>query len=323
MTRNKLYFGISILVLAVMIGWTFHSMLSGGEDEEPYHISIIVNDSNNDRWIALRLGLEQAAKDNNIDLNYVSTGKFSSVEEELALIYRELESGAEGIIVQMISGEETADIADISAKAALVLLESDVKPENVYALVEPDNVEIGRMLVESVRKDFDGELEGKKIGILSGGRQQLSVQQRLQGVEEGLEEEAVTIVWNMELLYPYAAEDGQLERLEEVDIVIALGNDETEILADYLYAQDGTETVCKLYGVGCSEKAVYYLDKGIIQTLVTPNEFNMGYRSLEAAAAQIQYYSEKAKSSRVGSIAVNRANMYDEENEKILFPNVQ
>ncbi|MCM1143565.1 MAG: substrate-binding domain-containing protein [Blautia sp.] len=323
MTRNKLYFGISILVLAALIGWTFYSMLSGEEDEEPHLVSVIVNDSNNDRWIALRLGLEQAAKDYNIDLNYVSTGKFTNAEEEMALIYRELESGAEGIIVQMISGEETTDIADISTKASLVLLESDVTPEDVYALVEPDNVEIGRMLAESVKEDFGEELEGKKIGILSGGRQQLSVQQRLQGVEEGFREDAVTIVWNRELHYPYAAEDGQLERLEEVDIMIALGNDETEILADYLYAQSGTETICKLYGVGCSEKAVYYLDKGMIQTLVTPNEFNMGYRSMEAVAAQIQYYSEKAKSSQVGCIAVNRANMYDEENEKILFPNVQ
>ncbi|MCM1088212.1 MAG: substrate-binding domain-containing protein [Muribaculaceae bacterium] len=323
MTRNKLYFGISILVLAVMIGWTFYSMVSGEEDEEPHLVSVIVNDSNNDRWIALRLGLEQAAKDYNIDLNYVSTGKFATVEEEMALIYRELESGAEGIIVQMISGEETTDIADISTKASLVLLESDVTPEDVYALVEPDNVEIGRMLAESVREDFGEELGGKKIGILSGGRKQLSVQQRLQGVEEGFREDAVTIVWNRELLYPYAAEDGQLERLEEVDIMIALGNDETEILADYLYTQSGTETICKLYGVGCSEKAVYYLDKGMIQTLVTPNEFHMGYRSMEAVAAQLQYYSEKAKSSQVGCIAVNRANMYDEENEKILFPNVQ
>jgi len=66
-------------------------MLGVNKEEKKYSVSVIVNDSNNDRWIAMREGLEQAAKDDDIQLNYVSTGVFASEDEEKALIEREVE----------------------------------------------------------------------------------------------------------------------------------------------------------------------------------------------------------------------------------------
>lgn len=326
MTGNKFYLRMSILILTVIIIWTSYNMLGGGKEEDSHLVSVIVNDSNNDRWIALRLGLEQAAKDYNIDLNYVFTGKFADWEEEKAVIYRELDNGAEGIIVQMISGaeEEESDFADISSKAALMLLESDIKPENLYALVEPDNIGIGRAVADSIKQDFGTELKGRKIGILSGNQNRISVRQRLQGVKEGLTGEDVEIIWCVEDMEFY---DGETTAAQEqtilADIVIALGNTETEKMIDYMLLDEEFREKSVLYGVGCSEKAVYYLNKGMVKTLVVPNEFNMGYQGMEALAMQLQYHSDKAEGSRVDYLVVNRSNMYDQEMQKVLFPIVQ
>ena len=80
MKRNRLYFGILSLILLLIIAWASYSMLHVGKQEETHIVSVIVNDSNNDRWIALHQGLEQASDDYNIDLNFVSTGKFASVD---------------------------------------------------------------------------------------------------------------------------------------------------------------------------------------------------------------------------------------------------
>lgn len=323
MTGNKFYFRISILVLVVIISWTSYHILDNGKEEESYPVSVIVDDSNNDRWIALRLGLEQAARDYQIDLNYVFTGKLTNAEEEKGFINRELENGAKGIIVQMISSEEDAvELGEILSKAAFVLLESDVKPENLYALVEPDNIGIGKAIANAVKEDFGEELNGKKIGILSGNQNQVSLQQRLSGVEEGFMEETVDIVWCIENRNTVERDNLQLAEAETVDLIIALENDETEKMVDYMLMEETDDTPL-LYGVGCSEKTVYYLNKGIIKTLVVPNEFSMGYQSMEAMANQLQYHSDKAESGQVDYLVIDRTNMYDKENQKVLFPIAQ
>ena len=91
---------------------------------------------------------------------------------------------------------------------------------------------------------------------------------------------------------------------------------------DYLQADTSYKRQFMIYGEGCSDKTVYYLDKGIIKSLVVPNEFNMGYQSVHTIAEQIKYKFSSAESTTVESLVINRQNLY-EENQKILFPIVQ
>ena len=328
MTRDKFYFGMLVLVFLSIIIWTSYAMDNDEKEAESYRVSVIVNDSNNDRWIALRQGLEQAARDYNIDLNYVSTGRLSSVEEEIAIINREMENGAEGIIVQMVSSEENIlQMMETTVRPAMILLESDVKPENQYSLAGPDNTEIGRAVADAIKRDFDKELDGKRIGILSGNLNRLSMHQRLQGLKDGLADAPIEIVWEHSHDDRIEGNQVQYDQLEQVDILIALENDETERMVDLMLSEteseeEDEETLC-LYGVGYSEKAVYYLDKGVISTLVVPNEFNLGYQSMRAVADQLKYHLDKSEDSQVDYLVIDRVNMYDEENQKVLFPIVQ
>ena len=61
----------------------------------------------------------------------------------------------------------------------------------------------------------------------------------------------------------------------------------------------------------------------MITALVVPNEFNMGYQSMRSIAKQLQYKLSSADSEQVDSLVVKKENLYDEENQKILFPIVQ
>ena len=299
MKKNRIYFGLLILALVVTIVWTSAGMLGVNKEEKKYSVSVIVNDSNNDRWIAMREGLEQAAKDDDIQLNYVSTGVFASEDEEKALIEREVENGADGIIVQLVSSEDTYAVFEkIDSSVAVMLLETDAVSEGVYSVTAPDNLWIGEALAQTVLQDYGDSLSEKKIGILSGNQNQLSMQQRLGSVKK-------------------------LQADEPVDILITLGNAETETAVDYLQADTSYKRQFMIYGEGCSDKTVYYLDKGIIKSLVVPNEFNMGYQSVHTIAEQIKYKFSSAESTTVDSLVINRQNLYDEENQKTLFPIVQ
>lgn len=50
MKKNRIYFGLLILALVVTIVWTSAGMLGVNKEEKKYSVSVIVNDSNNDRW---------------------------------------------------------------------------------------------------------------------------------------------------------------------------------------------------------------------------------------------------------------------------------
>ncbi len=320
MNRNRLYFGLLIFVLVITIVWTSVGMLGVNMEEKTYNVSVIVNDSNNDRYIAMREGLEQAAKDNNIQINYVSTGVLVNEKEESALIQREVENGADGIVVQLISSEDTYEIFDkLEASVAVMLLETDSKAEGMYALTAPDNMKIGQLLAQAAIDDNKKNIAEKKIGILCGNQNQLSMQQRLKGVEETLQENKAQAAWT--LLSSQELEE--VQKKEPVDILITLGNDETEAAVDYLLSETGHKKRFSIYGEGCSEKAVYYLDKGMITALVVPNEFNMGYQSIYELSKQLKYRLSSADSTVVDSLLVDKDNLYDEENQKILFPIVQ
>lgn len=324
MTRNKFFFYMLVFFCVSIIAWASYAMIGGEKEEEPYRISVIVNDSNNDRWIALRQGLEQAAKDYHIALNYVSTGKLKNAGEETALIRRELENGAQGVIVQAITDEtEPFELSKLSGQTAFILLESDAGLGGRYTVVGPDNKEIGKALAQALIQDFGESLSGKAIGILSGNSSGFALQQRQQGLSEGLRGQETVIAWDIRIMESGPQEEQErFAEMELPDIMIALDNDGTERMIDVMQSDEG-KADCALYGVGGSEKAVYYLDKGVLKTLVVPNEFKMGYQSMEAAANRLQYHTEQAQACEVDYLVVEQADMYEPGNQKVLFPIVQ
>ncbi len=326
MKRNNVHFVLVLLTLVVILIWSTVEMLHEDSEKEPYMISVIVSDSNDAHWVAMRDGLEQAAQNNNVILNYVSTSKFESIEDEFAVINRELERGVDGLILQLVdAGADSEILSQIASRTALMLIETDVNPQELYAYTGPDNTELGFALTELITDDFGTSIAGKRVGILVGEPDRLAILQRLEGVRKGLEQSGAEIVWEI----TGSAESVRLkldtrQTIDKADILFALDNRETELAVDYLSGLSAAGRAgTHLYGIGNSEKVVYYLDKGLIEYLVVPNEFNMGYQSIEALAEQLEYRGQRAKSEKVEYRTVNRTSLYDEENQKLLFPIVQ
>ena len=107
------------------------------------------------------------------------------------------------------------------------------------------------------------------------------------------------------------------------DIVVALENDETERAVDYMEENPEAVSGCALYGIGNSEKIVYYLDQGVIQALLVPNEFHMGYQSVEELAMKLGYHTTEKRNVTTGYLLIDKDTLYDAANQKILFPIVQ
>ena len=188
MNRYRFYRGILVLFLVLIGLWMIQKEQDRRQESERYMVSVIVSDSNNDRWIAMKQGMEQAAGDFHIDLNIISPGPFATLEEELEVVRREVSNNVDGVILQMVSSEQAYEALEgIFTKEAVIFLETDIEPEEYFVSVVPDHIGMGAALADCILKDYGERIEGKKIGILGGNQKQISMQQRLSGFTKQME----------------------------------------------------------------------------------------------------------------------------------------
>lgn len=323
MKKNNLYLGLIVSIILIVIFYVSYGMLNIGKEEPYYSVSVIVDNSSNDRWNSFKEGLNQGAEENRIHLNIVSTSEFSSLDEECQIISRELENGADGVIVEMCaSDDEDGQFSEIVLNKPVVLVDTDVKSSSLFTTVMPDNYRLGEAIAQAVSEGEASSLEGLKIGILGGNQNKLSLQQRLQGVSDVLNEEKAEIAWQVLTSVPaYSQSLEDYIRKNPVDILIALENDVTEWAVDFLMGNKDIRS--SLYGEGRSEKSVYYLDKGMIQALIVPNEYYMGYQSMGLMAQKLDQYMFPVENGVVDFLTVTKEKLYDQEIGKILFPVVR
>ena len=74
-----------------------------------------------------------------------------------------------------------------------------------------------------------------------------------------------------------------------------------------------------LYGIGGSDQNVNALDEGIIQSMLVPDVFMMGYNSVQLMVQRIKFPHER-KEKIIDFYTINKENMFSKQNESILFP---
>ena len=296
-----------------------------------YQISVIVDDSNSARWDSFQTGLRQAARENGIRLNYVTTDFEGSPEQEKNLIDQEIENGADAVIVQLCSGSGGIDIlSDLPANVYIEIIDNNVEIDELdnsrISYIGADSVQVSSELATRIGQDY-GDLTGVRIGILAGNLKLASVQERIDAFKEVSQGAGAQIVFSVEATELSEREIGELVSINDADILVALDNDVTETAADYIqmvdsynsYPTNGQKNV-KLYGIGCSPENLNDLDQGIIGGMVVINEYEMGYMAINSLVYVLKDEHNKMSDYTVGYAYVTGETMYDEGNQQILFP---
>ncbi|MCR4739393.1 MAG: substrate-binding domain-containing protein [Lachnospiraceae bacterium] len=319
--RRSQYIWLWVIILLLILGVSAYMILFADRKRDPVRLSVILSDSGNDCYTAVKQGMDQAAFDNDMEITYVNTDRFGSITDELNILKREAESGANAIIFEPVASDGYEEFLSAnSGSCPMVLLDSDVIPEDRYSKVDEDNKAVGECLYEAVLSGNGGSLEGLKIGMITAYTGQEAVKERTEALLSHKDlKDAVSCIINI---------DGKDEaglygtlNSDPVDVIIAMGSYETQKAIDYI-TDNGLEGTVKLYGAGYSEKSIHFMDMGVVTFLCLTNEFNKGYLSVEAAYSQLKHGGIVRKT--VNEVfAVNRENMYDEEFQKVLFPVVQ
>lgn len=310
---------IIIGILFVVFGVTSYLAVFSDREEEKKKISVIIGESMDERWVIVKEGMEQAASDFGVALNIVLTDRISDPDEQQELLLREIAGGANGIIVEPVAGTGWSEfMSEHQGNVAITLVGSDFVPENVYDCVAPDSYEMGRQLGSALLADSKLGDDNLRIGMLASATPNFAAEQCLKGFLEIIPGD--NIIWRMD---PDSRLDSDIIRetnLNDINVLVAFESRMTEKMID-ISVNGNFDQFPKLYGTGYSEKAIYYLDKGIVTRLVMTNEFNLGYLAVESAATKQS--PEGLKYPKFDIYLVDQDNLYDDAFQKILFPLVQ
>ena len=264
-------------VLGVMVLLLAFLMLREKNVDRSYQISVIVENADDKQWSAFKYGLKMAAEDKGAEMVMVSTGAALSQEEEKKLIEEEIKNGADGVIIQPVSGEDTQQILKkFSNKAEIMLIDDTLSDTEEFPVIQPDAYAMGKALAEELLKDYGGNLEGKTLGILTGKESRSSAEKE-KGFTETLKDTGAKLIWS-DTKKPEIEGNTFWESKPEVDFIIALDDDSLTAAGEGAAANNLHGAIA--YGIGNSTEAVYYLDTGAVECLVVPDMFHVGYESL-------------------------------------------
>lgn len=285
MMNNKKGFVLTEVILMIMVIGLALMMILGQNKKALDKVSVILENAGDSQWSALKYGLKMAAEEEGIELAVVDVEEGLDAEAQKKVLEREIEDGADALIVQPVLDKNDQEVLKKIEKRVPVMLvgyEAE-KGETRYDLpvIKEDNYEMGQALAEEMLKDFEGNIEEKKIGLLLASTDSNMLSSRECGFKDALEDKNANI---LELSL-----DALLNREEntesKVDIVIALDDSNLTAIGEYLASSQPHGEL--LYGIGQSTEAIYYLDKGIAECVVVPDEFNVGYQSLKIGRAHV------------------------------------
>lgn len=317
MMNNKKGFVLTEVILMIMVIGLALMMISGQNKKALDKISVILENAGDSQWSALKYGLKMAAEEEGIELAVVDVEEGLDAEAQKKVFEREIEDGADALIVQPVLDKNDQEVLKKIEKRVPVMLvgyEAE-KGETRYDLpvIKEDNYEMGQALAEEMLKDFEGNIEEKKIGLLLASTDSNMLSSRECGFKDALEDKNANI---LELSL-----DSLLDREEntesKVDIVIALDDSNLTAIGEYLASSQPHGEL--LYGIGQSTEAIYYLDKGIAECVVVPDEFNVGYQSLSEVARKLDHYFENVKKQTVSYSVIRKETLFSKENQELLL----
>lgn len=322
MTRKKiLVFTLVLLTLSMAFLVLSRDRLFEKKARAPYEISVIIRGKSTESWTTIKQGIDQAATDLNVEVSFVTLSSENNEQEQVSLMQREITNGADAVVIASVNSNTLKEaIQDARKSVPVIAMQSTVDSIAALPCVSCDNRQLGAGIAQKLMSDekaFSG-----KIVILRSSMTASNIEQRYQGILSVLGQ------GNPRVRYLDVPDDPQ-RSYDEVKRFLLQDS------ADVLMALDGAtlESAGKakrdvqksggaqpeIYGIGRTNMVVSLLENEVINSIGVENEYNLGYLSIRSAVDHINKKSDSG-STRINFAIVDHRNMYNSDNQRLLFP---
>jgi ribose transport system substrate-binding protein len=321
---NRLELGIALCIVVAILALAT-KLLREEPAPKNYQISVIVNDSNSSRWTPFQEGIKKAADENHVRLNYVTTDLANSAAKQKKMIEKEVDSGADGLIIQLYKSNDSEQILKYAGSNRAIELvdcessDDDMNSGNVRQ-IGINNKKAGKTLADEIKRKAGDGLNDKSILLLSGNQSMHSMAERRDAFINELKKYHSRVRGELDYTNSDTERISDFMKDEDFDTIVAMDDAGLSAAIDYVKA---TGVSVSILGIGNSDKNLYYLDKGTIDLMLVPNEYNMGYSCMVDMINRLNGNKTTKDCSEVEFATATAENMYDEDIERILFPIIQ
>lgn len=319
--RSKIALLLYLVFLTVLFLMCSTDLIIREPEKEVYQIAVIIEDVRDDNYGNFRKGMDQAAVELNADVRFITLYEKLDGEQQMELILREQQDGADALIVAPADEEQVAmALIQKQVTVPVVLLGSGLTGEGITGTVGADYRSMGEQLGCRLAEDVP---EHTTVWLLSDPARQ-SVMSRLfsegaVGVLEDRGFKCQTVTRDEE--EGFGGFLKELERLPKDSPVLLAESPEilTEaagIVEDSYVLQD---KIWGLYGRGSSLSILNYLDRGTVTGICVADEFSEGYFSVLMAAQAVES-SGIQKTLTMDSYYIEKEELRNPVYEKMLYP---
>lgn len=323
MKKSRTTFLIAEILLAILTIFLVKNIFSVEKPQK--RVAVIVENSGDERWDTFINGMKQAADLQNIHLIICNTDEIEDAQEERSLIYEQLNNNIDALIIQAAPGYDVLEILEeVSGEKPVILvandaltpeIEEDIRATSKFPRVMPDNYKMGYELGQELLRKNENDIKGKTVGIVSGVADTDSAKKRQRGLEDALDGSDCEIRWRVNAVYDQSI-GTMVKEQERVDFIAALETGVLERLGEM--AVDQSLQGALLYGISSSTKGVYYLDAGIVESLVMADEYYMGYYSVIEISRALGHNLYAIQSHTIDLKILQKEDIFTEENQKFL-----
>lgn len=307
---------VPLLSLCVLFLLLAMDPVRSAQSQELLEISVLYRQSDASTWSVVRQGMEQAALDLNAELRFLTPAGEDLPAEQAELLEREAEIGTDAILLIPADREALAEpVKHITAAGTpVVTLETDMSQSGAFACVSADNAALGQALGSAV---LNGAPEGSTVVLVDTAAGATGVRDRVDAAEAVLEAQGRHVY----RCVPLQGESltAALERtLAGMDAAAVAAFDAAD-LEQTAALLASWETAPLLYGAGSTATVAAYLEQSTIVSIAAQNDFAAGYLAV-GAAVQAAQGASSFQAEPLEFVMVRQENMYEPENQKLLFP---
>lgn len=316
--RGKLFLFLYMLFLLVLFLMCSTDLIIREPENEIYQIAVIIEDAKDDNYGNFRKGMDQAAVEFNADVRFITLYEKMDAAQQIELIRREQQDGADALIIAPVDENEVADVlAKKQVTIPVVLLGAELPGEESAGSIRVDHQKMGERIAAQILHDTP---ESCPVLFLSGERgKRVGNNEFAEKAMEALTEGGRVCQIVSE------TEEAQLRQAIETQAVegaVLLAEDpETLMFAAGLLAGDPFlgELVKGLYGHGATMSILNYLDRGVISGVCVTDEFSTGYFSVYMAVQELEGLGGRM-SKVMEPYYIEKADLRKSPYEKMLFP---
>lgn len=310
-------------ILLLMVSLVFLIYIKSIEKPKQYYMICIpkVLDDSSDFWRVLVEGVQMAALEYEVKIEFMAPEKEEDYETQNTLIEEAIKRKPDVILLAAADYEKTYDAAKEIKDSGirLVIIDSGMKQEIADITVATDNIQAG-IRVGAVTKNLIRK--NGKIGVISFVKNSKTAMDREEGLKIGLSDDSnkIEAIYYCDSNYDKAYE-GTVELLTDYpDISVIVGlNQYSAVGAARAIKDMAMDSKVKLVGIDSSMEQIQYLEEGIFEAIVVQKPFNIGYLGVEKALKLLNGdYVPKQLDS--GCALITKDNMFIGMNQKLIFP---